>query len=553
MRRARQILLKTGVAGFCFAAATALIAQGSTGTAGIPAGVGGTGIEGRPRSGGALHLALESDVQSLDPALTYDTVSGPVAGLLYHGLVDYDDGTQLVPWQADGWSLSANRRVYTFHLRPGVKFTNGRLVTAADYVYTLKRILDPKTKSPGEGFYRSILGARTFETNQALPPAGLRAPLPGTFEVELEAPDLSFIYAMAMPFAFVVARETAERYGEDFSQHPDGTGPYTLKEWSRGRRIRFERKPDAARNDPAWLDSIDFMIGGDSTTHLMMFERGELGISDVGVNGIPIPDFRRVLRTPALRRGVEALSMNAIRYLAMNTEIPPFDDVRVRQAMSYAVNKQRLVGLINGRGLPATGVLPPLLPGYNPKLKGYEYNPVKARELLREAGHPEGFSSELWLQDNLAERRMAEAIQQDLAEVGINLRLKTVAGSIFTEGIERRKVAPCNLDGWYEDYPDPGDFLDVLLNGNRITEVNCNNHAFYNNAAVNKLLQEAARCPDPERRFHLYQEAEAKVVGDAPWVFLFYPYLHILHQPWLRGCALHAVWEFRYERMWMQR
>ncbi len=194
------------------------------------------------------------------------------------------------------------------------------------------------------------------------------------------------------------------------------------------------------------------------------------------------------------------------------------------------------------------------MPGFNKNLKGYNYDPEKAKQLLREAGCPDGFETVLWLQDDLMDRRIAEAIQQQLKEIGITVKLNPVASATFLDAVGRReKKVPCNLIGWYQDYPDPGDFLDVLLNGEKMTDVECNNVSFYDNPRVNKILNEAAHCTDPQQRFKLYQQAEELIVREAPWVFLFHPYLYALRQPWLGGLKLHPVWPLRYERMWVER
>jgi ABC-type transport system substrate-binding protein len=504
----------------------------------------------RGKRGGTLRLATPTDIQSLDPAIAYDTISWPLVRLLFHGLLDYDDGLNLIPWQARDWSVSADKRVYTFHLRPGVKFSNGREVVAEDYVYTLERVLNPKTKSPGAGFFGNIVGATAFQDGKAQRVRGVRAPDKHTFVVTLEQPDLSFQYVMAMPFTYVVPREVAEKYGDDFSRHPVGTGPYLLAEWRRGMRLRFVRNPRYNRRDIPYCDVVDVMIGGDQTLHLMMFERGELDFMD----NIPIPDFVRIMRHPRLKRCAERIPNNGIIYLSMNTEMKPFDNLKVRQAMNYAIDRRRLLRLLNQRGILANGVLPPLMPGFNPHLKGYDYNPDKATQLLREAGYADGFSTTLWfVSSDLPSTRLSEAIQEDLDKVGVKVELKPVAQAMFIEAIGRRKNVPLALPGWYQDYPDPNDFLDVLLGGERIVKESCNNVAFYKNPKVDKLLGEAAHCTDPQKRYHLYQQAEEIVVRDAPWVFIYHPYLEVLRQPWLHGLKLHPVWPMRYERLWMEK
>ena len=513
------------------------------------------GVEGMrdPTLGGTLRLALPTDVRSLDPAIAYEPESWPFLRLLYHGLLDYDEDLNLVPWQARDWNISPDGRTYTFHLLPGVRFSNGREVRAQDYCFTLERILNPKTKSPGDGFFRGILGAKEFQDGKEPHVRGLRSPEPDTLVIELSTPDLSFQYMMAMPFAFVVPQEVVELYQDDFAQHPTGTGPYILRDWRRGARLRFGRNPFYSGREISYLEAIEVMIGGDETLHLMMFERGELDIACITPAGVPIPDFTRIMRNPVLRKGLEQMPHSATWYISLNTELPPLDNAKVRRAMNYATDKQRLIRLLNNRGIPARGVLPPPMPGFNPKLKGYDYDPAKARQLLAEAGYAQGFKTAIWHENDLASSRLAAAIKQDWSQVRVEVELRPAALAMYLEAVKRRTNAPCALGPWFQDYPDPSNFLDVLFHGGRIVDVNCNNRAFYNNAKVNKLLDEAASSGDVERRLDLYQQAEVIIVQEAPWVFLFHPFLYKLSQPWLRGPKLHPIWPSRFERMWIEK
>jgi ABC-type transport system substrate-binding protein len=296
------------------------------------------------------------------------------------------------------------------------------------------------------------------------------------------------------------------------------------------------------------------MVGGDATVHMMMFERGELDIASVTSSGIPDPDFIRVMKNPNLRRLVATQSLNALFYLSMNTEMPPFDQVKVRKAVNHAIDRDRIIRLISDRGVVANGVLPPGMPGFNAHLTGYDFNPDKARRLLLETGYKDGFKTELMIvAQNSTETKIGQAVQQDLERVGITLELKPVTGATRIEALGHRKTVPFGTFGWYQDYPDPSNFLDVLLNGRRITDINSNNVSFYNNEKVNSLLEEAAFITDQNRRLSLYQEAEKIIVDDAPWVFLYHPNMYILRQSWLKGLKLNPVWPIRYEKMWIEK
>ena len=500
-----------------------------------------------------LRIAVPSDPRSLDPAIAYDVVTWPLVRTLFHGLIDYDDDLNLVPWHARSWTISEDGRTITFKLRQDIRFSNGRPITSEDFAYSLQRILNPAVKSPGQGFYRNIAGARGFQDGSADRVSGLRTPDLETFEIELVQPDLPFLYCIAMPFAYAVPREEVERHGDEFGRYPVGSGPFTLARWQRGTGLRLEKNPGYYRADDIRLEAIDLMVGGDETLHMMMFERGELDIASVTSTGIPDADFIRVMNDPVLSKRVAHQPLNAIQYLSMNTELPPFDNVNVRRAVNHAIDRERIVGLISDRGIPARGVLPPGMPGFNEALAGYDHDPEKARTLLEEGGFTEGFTTELMVTAQSGiDSKIGQAVQQDLAEVGITVEIRPVTGPTRIEATGRRGAVPFATFGWYQDYPDPSNFLDVLLNGNRITEVHSTNVAFYDNERVNALLNEASSSTDQGHRLALYQEAERLIVDDAPWVFLYYPQMYLLRQPWLKGLKLNPVWPIRYELMWIE-
>jgi ABC-type oligopeptide transport system substrate-binding subunit len=247
---------------------------------------------GTPKRGGTLHLAFPSDWRSLDPAIAFDAASVPLQKLLFRGLIDFDKGIGLVPDQASDWSISPDGKTYTFHLRAGVRFAHGREVEAEDYVFSLERILDPKTGSPGQTYFLDIVGANEFNQGKAPHVAGLHAPDRRTFIVELKQPVFSFRYVMAMNFADAVPREVVRQYGRDFQYHLTGSGPYRVTNWRRDLHWRFERNPHYTGDDGGFIDAIEIMIGGDYTLHAMMVERSDLSVirgCARGCNGSTLP------------------------------------------------------------------------------------------------------------------------------------------------------------------------------------------------------------------------------------------------------------------------
>lgn len=512
--------------------------------AGLAAERGGSGV---PKRGGILHLSEPSDLRSLDPAIAYDNASVPLCKMLFRGLLDYDESVNLVPDQASDWNISVDGKTYTFHLRPGVRFANGRLVEANDYIYSFERILNPKVASPGQTFFLCLKGADDYVAGKAAHVAGLRAPDAHTLVIELAAPQFTFRYVLAMNFANVVPREVVEKYGDDFQSHLVGSGPYKLTEWRRGVRWHFERNAYYAGTD-GYVDALELMVGADEATTSMMIERGEIHST------LASPaDAIRFKRDARLADWLRLVSTANVDYIFMNTEMKPFDDVRVRRAVNHAINKERLVKLTGGFNSVANGIVPVSLGWTNETYTRYDYNPEKARALLREAGFPNGFKTELWYMVDLPViARLAQGAQQDLHEIGIEAELKPVNGSTFLIKASSRKQIAFGVWGWFADYPDPSNFLDVLFNGSRIAETDCNNVAFLNNPAINQLLDAAAINMNADERTKILREAEKLLMADAPWVPLVNERVPVLVNSRLKGQLVHPVWMWRYEKVWLE-
>jgi peptide/nickel transport system substrate-binding protein len=499
-----------------------------------------------PKRGGTLRLVEQTEFRSLDPAIAYDSESVAVEKLLFRGLLNYDNGVNLAPDQAKDWSVSPDGKTYAFHLRPGVRFANGREVEAQDYVYSFERILNPATGSFGQGFFMDIEGARRFVAGQAAHVSGLQAPDRRTLIIHLRQPDFTFRYVLAMTFAVAEPRDVVRRYGKDFENHLIGSGPYRLAEWRRGIETRLVRNLYYTGSD-GYVNEVDITIVPDASTATMMLERNEVD----RVLASPAEAIR-FERNPRLRSWLVKVPTPETDYLFMNTEMKPFDNVLVRRAVNYAINKPRLLRLAGGLGTVAHGIAPSSMPWSNSGRPRYPYDPQKARELLREAGYPDGFKIALWfLQDRPIYVRLAEGVQQDLQQVGIRAALQPANFPAFDAQVSTRHQAPCGVWGWTEDYPDPGDFLDVLFNGEHITDTDCNNVSFYNNPKVNRLLDQAMHSLDSTERTRQFQEAEDLILQDGPWAPLIHEETPVLYNPRVHGDEPHSVLLWRFENMWL--
>jgi peptide/nickel transport system substrate-binding protein/oligopeptide transport system substrate-binding protein len=212
--------------------------------------------------------------------------------------------------------------------------------------------------------------------------------------------------------------------------------------------------------------------------------------------------------------------------------------------MNYAVNKDKIVRLIFGTGVTARGVLPPNMPGHDPTLTGYPYDPAAARRLLREAGYPDGFESTLWIRSAPDSLQVAQGVQQDLKDVGIRITIKAVAWGALLEAVRSPRLVPLFLLGWEADFPDPSNFLEVLFHSRSIGS---NNNTHYRNVALDRLLEEAATTRDEATRFGILRRAERLVVEEAPWIFLYYPVTHYVIDSRVRNFRLHPFRPPRYQ------
>lgn len=485
-----------------------------------------------PRPGGTYQFSLgPSDPPSLDPAHVTDTTSHSVVSELFDGLVELDREMRVRPAIAERWEVSSDGRTYRFFLRRGVRFQNGREVSAEDFRYSFLRVLDPKTKSERTWVLDRLEGAADLVAGRAADVRGIRVRDRYTLELRLAEPFAPFLALLAYPAAMVVPREEVERAGPDFSARAVGTGSFRLAEWRRDDRLILEANPGHFRGRPH-LDRIVFRIIPDELTRLQEFRAGTLHHTDV-----PAGLYRTIAADPALKERLHSRSILGIQAVRLNVEVPPFaGNVTLRRALNHAVDKAAFAGVImEGRVQPATGILPPGMPGYSGSIAGYPFDRPQARRLLAEAGFPDGKGlPPLALHYNTSptNRRLAEFVQAQLAEVGVKVELAALDWPAYLKLVDAGQTQMHRM-GWIADYPDPENFLTVLFHSRNIGARG--NTSRYRNSRVDALLDRADRATAQVERVRLYREAERMIVDDAPWIFLNYYSTDLLVHPAVRN------------------
>ncbi|MFC3075656.1 ABC transporter substrate-binding protein [Shinella pollutisoli] len=476
------------------------------------------------KQGGSMIVTYKDDVSTLDPAIGYDWQNWSMIKSLFDGLMDYEPGTAtLTKDLAEDYTISDDGKVYTFTLRKGVKFHNGREMTADDVKYSLDRVTDPKTQSPGAGFFASIKGYDAMSGGSATTLEGVTVVDPQTVKIELTRPDATFLHVMALNFSFVVPKEAVEEHGADFGKHPVGTGAFKLGEWTLGQKLVFERNTDYWNAGLPKLDQIIFEVGQEPVVALLRLQNGEV---DIAGDGIPPAKFLEVKDDPAYSKLIVEGGQLHTGYLTMKTTMKPFDDVKVRQAVNMAINKERIVRIINGRAVPANQPLPPTMPAYDKTYEGYPYDVEGAKKLLTDAGYADGFETELYVYNTDPNPRIAQAIQQDLAAIGIKAEIKALAqANVIAAGGEPDQ-APMVWSGgmaWIADFPDPSNFYGPILGCAGAVKGGWN-WAYYCNKDLDERAVAADSIVDPAKageREEAWRAIYMDIMKDAPWAPIF--------------------------------
>ncbi|HMC54401.1 MAG TPA: ABC transporter substrate-binding protein [Gemmatimonadaceae bacterium] len=460
------------------------------------------------------------DPRSLDPALSTDVPTGRAVAYVFDGLTRFTPEARVEPALAERWDVSPDGARYVFHLRSGVSFTDGTPMSARLVVSSWTRALDPKTKGGAAQALQPIRGAAEFADGKATTVTGLSAPDDSTVVVQLAQPLGIFPKLLAMPAAAIVPPNMS-------ADKPVGTGPWRLVQWKHDDYLLF------VRNDKYWggapkSDSLMARIIAEPSTGVAEFESGS-----VDVLRIPEGDVSVWQDDESKKDMLQSVPALILVYIGMNTTRGPLKDPRVRQAINLAIDRRLILQrLVSGRGRLAAGVIPPSLDGADTLRAPYPYDTLRARQLLREAGFPNGIDIDLWVGSNPVYGRIAETAQAYLKVVGIRAKIVQRESAAAREAA-RKGQADMILKDWYADYPDAENFLYPLLHSTNAGPGG--NVSFFANADFDRVVDAARREPDEAKRTTLYRQADSLAFLQAPMVFLwFYTELYAV-QPWISG------------------
>jgi ABC-type transport system substrate-binding protein len=498
-------------------------------------------------------------VRGIDPHVSFDELSTMAIRLVHEGLLDYDSEARIVPGVAEALpELLADGRTYRFRLRRGVFFQDspmfpggkGRELTAEDVRWSLEHMIDPHTHSGGAFFFMSIDGATDLQEGRASTLRGVRAIDRYTVDITLEKPDQTFLSAMAMTFAYPVPRENYAAHPNDIALHPVGVGPFVLDSWERGVRLVFKRNHRYWREGLPYVDRMVFLENLTQDVAAMRFRNGDLD----HMHHARQPDFiyfREAKEWAPYRTEEPAVNIWGI---ALNTQMKPFNNVHARRAVAFGINRERWRKVLNHKILPMGQMVPMQLMGYDPKLPNLQrYDAARAKEELALAGFPNGITEPvtLWFSDGASAVLQAELFQEDMRQIGIAVQLKPASFAEYLQQTGKPGQAQASIAGWNQDFPDPADFLDVLLHSKSIHPENSENRAFYVNPEFDALLDTARVESDPATRAELYRQANDIAARDAPWAVLYSRVDQELSQPYLKNYTMNPVFSQDYRFVWL--
>lgn len=464
-------------------------------------------------------VAVASNFTTLDPYDANDTLSQAVAKSFYQGLFGLDKDMKLQNVLAESYTISDDGLVYTIKLRQGVKFQDGTDFNAEAVKANLDRASNVDNKLKRYNLYKNI--AKTDAVDAT------------TVKVTLKEPFSAFINILAHPATAMISPKALAQYGKEIGFHPVGTGPYSLETWNQTDFVKVKKNPDYWQKGLPKLDSITWRPVVDNNTRAAMLQTGEAQFA------FPIPYEQAALLEKNSKLELVASPSIMQRYISLNVTQKPFDNPKVREAINYAINRQALVKVaFAGYATPATGIVPPTL-AYAQSYPAWKYDPAKARELLKEAGFPNGFSTTLWSSHNHSTaQKVLQFTQQQLAQVGIKAQLTAMDAGQRAAEVEAKGQKESGVRMFYTGWSASTGEADWALSplfASQNWPPTLFNTAFYSNPQVDKDLVDALKTTNSEEKSRLYKDAQDTIWKESPWVPLVVEKLVSAHNKNLTG------------------
>jgi len=472
---------------------------------------------------GYFRYRMKSEPRSLDPISATTENSQFYFFNIFDGLLEFEPGSlAVVPAVAESWTVSPDGRTYTFKLRKGARFHNGREVAASDVVFSLRRALDPTQRSAVLPLLGAIKGAADFSAGRTTTVSGLAAPDPRTVVITLERPYAPFLAALASVAGSIMPQEVYSDPKQGYLKHPVGCGPFKFESWDRGVSIKLTAFPDYWKGKPA-IPGIHVRMIPDVATALEEYKTDGLDFDNEA------PPGRRGWVRDNLKDEYLVWERVATAFIAFNHVRPPFKGNPVlRRALNFAVDRERIAHVLQeDKDVATSRILPPGLLGHNPAPGPYRFDVQEAKRLLAEAGYPEGRGlpeMTFVTQDDEAIKRFVESIQSDFREIGVNFRIKAMDGGAYSRALAGTDES--GADGslfmivWFPDLPDPDGFLGVMLQSSNFGELG--NYSRYSNPEVDRLLDAGRAELDPGRRAAIYRKAEDVALADGCLIPLYF-------------------------------
>ncbi|SDC28538.1 glutathione transport system substrate-binding protein [Paenibacillus sp. UNCCL117] len=447
-------------------------------------------------------VAINANFITLDPHNTGDTHSISGARTMYEGLMGFDENMNVVPMLAASHTISEDGLVYTFTLKENIKFHDGTDFNAEAVKANLDRIRDEKSNLRLRKSFAKV-------SNVAAPDAK-------TVVITLSEPYNAFLNKMAM--ALMVSPKALKEQGDNIGKNPVGTGPFKFKEWVQGDRLVVVKNADYWQKDLPKVDSVTFKPVPENGSRIAMLKTGEADF----IYPMPTEQVSEVQNQKDIV--IDRIDSTIVRYVTLNTMKKPFDDVKVRQAINYAINKEAYIKVVkSGLGTKLDSSMSSKTQHYS-KQTGYDYDVEKAKKLLAEAGYKDGFSAEIWGENDSETMKGMQFIQQQLALVGIKLEVKSMEGGTLSQQINSAKTPEeAKIQMWYVSWsPSSGD-ADGATRGLFSSEMfppAGSNTAYYKNANVDKWIADANKAIDPKQAKAIYADIQKTIWEDAPWAFM---------------------------------